>query len=121
MGGFFEKLNKPKSLLVVLVLTLIVGSLFLYRYQSMMSPDIFEIPVLEDPAPHRPRRPPLSPPPSDKIGRRGSRVPRTPEVKPSAPKTKARLFLLGLLGGLQHLRLSRPTLFIFPFCCIVPI
>ena len=48
MGGFFEKLNKPKSLLVVLVLTLIVDSLFLYRYQSMMSPDIFEIPVLEE-------------------------------------------------------------------------
>ena len=48
MGGFFEKLNKPKSLLVVLVLTLIVDSLLLYRYQSMMSPDIFEIPVLEE-------------------------------------------------------------------------
>ncbi len=48
MGGFFEKLNKPKSLLVVLALTLVVDSLLLYRYQSMMSPAIFEMPVLEE-------------------------------------------------------------------------
>lgn len=48
MGGFFEKLNKPKSLLVVLVLTLIVDSLLLYRYQSIMSPAVFEMPVLEE-------------------------------------------------------------------------
>ena len=33
MGGFLHKLNKPKTLVVVLALTLVVDSFLLYRYR----------------------------------------------------------------------------------------
>jgi hypothetical protein len=38
MGGFLDQLNKPKSLVVVLVLTLVVDSFLLYRYRLMEPP-----------------------------------------------------------------------------------
>ena len=50
MGGSLEKLNRPRSLLIVLVLTLIADSLLLYRYQFIASPTDLTVPVLEESA-----------------------------------------------------------------------